>query len=171
MGCKITARGQNPICNSNSLNDNHCYAYDPEATGQVSITYSEYPTATIRDNSEYYIPGRDHNFVMYNADEVCRDSDQSYFPTSGGCGKIFKSHTCETGKTCRLTFDYTPSTLSFDFAYSDAWFSYLYDTSNKAGHVGTPAFYIEDEIRTTTGGSGSGYGGDCLLYTSPSPRD
>ena len=105
MGCKITARGQNPICNSNSLNDNHCYAYDPEATGQVSITYSEYPTATIRDNSEYYIPGRDHNFVMYNADEVCRDSDQSYFPTSGGCGKIFKNHTCETGKTCRLTFD------------------------------------------------------------------
>ena len=88
MGCKITARGQNPICNSNSLNDNHCYAYDPEATGQVSITYSEYPTATIRDNSEYYIPGRDHNFVMYNADEVCRDSDQSYFPTSGGLSLI-----------------------------------------------------------------------------------
>ena len=160
MGCKITARGQNPICNSNSLNDNHCYAYDPEATGQVSITYSEYPTATIRDNSEYYIPGRDHNFVMYNAEEVCRDSDQTYFQTSGACGKIFKNHTCETGKICRLTFDYTPSELSFDFAYSDAWFSYLYDTSNKAGHVGTPAYYIEDEIKTTTGGSGSGYGGD-----------
>ena len=160
MGCKITARGQNPICNSNSLNDNHCYAYDPEATGQVSITYSEYPTATIRDNTQYYIPNRDHNFVMYNQTEVCRDSDQSYFQTSGACGKIFKNHDCVNNKTCRLTFDYTPSELSFDFAYSDVFFSYLYDTSVKAGHVGTPAYYIEDEIRTTSGGSGSGYGGD-----------
>ena len=160
MGCKITARGQNPICNSNSLNDNHCYAYDPEASGQVSITYSEYPTATIRNNTEYFIPAREHNFVMYNKSEVCRDSDQTYFQTAGACGKIFKNHTCETGKICRLTFDYTPSELSFDFAYSDVWFSYLYDTSVKAGHVGTPAYYIEDEIRTTSGGSGSGYGGD-----------
>ena len=154
MGCKITARGQNPICNSNSLNTGHCFGYDPEATGAVSITYNEYPTATIRDNSEYYIPGRDHNFVMYNAEEKCVSSGGTFTVSSGACGKVFKTHNCDSSEDCRLTFDYTPSELSFDFAYSDAWFSYLYDTSSKAGHVGTPAFYIEDEAVTRTGGSG-----------------
>ena len=161
MGCKITARGQNPICASNGVNLEHCFAYDPANGEGVTVSYSEYPTATIRDNTEYFIPAREHNFVMYNSTERCVSSGNTFSVVSGGCGKVFKTHDCgDSDEICRLTFDYTPSTLSFDFAYSDVWFSYLYDTSNKAGTVGTPAYYIEDEIRTTSGGSGSGYGGD-----------
>ena len=161
MGCKITARGQNPICASNGVNLEHCFAYDPANGEGVTVSYSEYPTATIRDNTEYFIPAREHNFVMYNSTERCVSSGNTFSVVSGGCGKVFKTHDCgDSDEICRLTFDYTPSTLSFDFAYSDVWFSYLYDTSNKAGTVGTPAYYIEDEEVTTSGGSGDDYGGD-----------
>ena len=40
----------------------------------------------------------------------------------------------------RIIYDYFPSQLSFDIQASDTWFSYLYDTSNNAGIIGTPAF-------------------------------
>ena len=161
MGCKITARGQNPICASNGVNLEHCFAYDPANGEGVTVSYSEYPTATIRDNTEYFIPAREHNFIMYNSTERCVSSGNTFSVVSGGCGKVFKTHDCgDSDEICRLTFDYTPSTLSFDFAYSDVWFSYLYDTSNKAGTVGIPAYYIEDEEVTTSGGSGDDYGGD-----------
>ena len=49
-----------------------------------------------------------------------------------------------------LAFNYTPNELSFDFQYSDTWFSYLYDTSDKAGHIGQAAYYLETRRGTTT---------------------
>ena len=50
----------------------------------------------------------------------------------------------------------TPSELSFDFAYSDRFFAYLYDTSDKGGTVGIPSYYIEDQTSSTSGGSNDG---------------
>ena len=44
-----------------------------------------------------------------------------------------------------INLDFTPSDLSFDFQFSDTWFSYLYDTSDDAGHIGVAAYWLEDD--------------------------
>ena len=49
-----------------------------------------------------------------------------------------------------IALDYTPDELSFDFQYSDTWFSYIWDTSDEAGHVGQAAYYLETRRGTTT---------------------
>ena len=153
MGCKVTARGQNPVCNGLTINTNHCTNYDPDGQG-VGLTFSEYPQAVVRTGS-YYIPARDHNFVMYDNTQQCLNRWGSTIPVSAAtCGKLTKVSPCDS--TCTMFYEYTPSELSFDFNYSDTWFSYLYDVSNKAGHVGIPAFYIEDETRNSTGGTLNG---------------
>ena len=167
MGCKITARGQNKICDGDSLNDEHCFSYDPANGEGVGLSYAEYPTAVVRDNTEYFIPAREHNFIMYNHNLECVTSGDVPPATASNCGKANKLSPCsDSDDDCHMFFNFTPSELSFDFNYSDTWFSYLYDTSNKAGTVGTPAFYIEDEEVTTEGGSGDDYAGDSSTTSS-----
>ena len=77
---------------------------------------------------------------------------------SATCGMATKTDPCSGGWTFgRAEFDATiidldfcPTMLSFDFQYSDTWFSYIYDTSDEAGHIGTAAYWLEDDEGTIT---------------------
>ena len=116
MGCKVTARGQNPVCNGLTVNTNHCTNYDPDGQG-VGLTFSEYPQAVVRTGS-YYIPARDHNFVMYDNTQQCLNRWGSTIPVSAAtCGKLTKVSPCDS--TCTMFYEYTPSELSFDFNYCE----------------------------------------------------
>ena len=151
MGCKTTLSNNGCVggFSSGTLSDESCNKYDPQAGG-VTVSYVEYPQSPIRQGN-YNVPAREADFVMYNS-----FTTQGFVTSSGNCGKIQRPDPCSDEPNAKLIFDYTPSELSFDFAYSDRFFAYLYDTSDKGGTVGTPAFYIEDEESTTTGGSNDG---------------
>ena len=151
MGCKTTLSNNGCVggFSSGTLSDESCNKYDPQAGG-VTVSYVEYPQSPIRQGN-YNVPAREADFVMYNS-----FTTQGFVTSSGNCGKIQRPDPCSDEENAKLIFDYTPSELSFDFAYSDRFFAYLYDTSDKGGTVGTPAFYIEDEESTTTGGSNDG---------------
>ena len=98
------------------------------------------------------MPAREADFVMYNSFTTL-----GFVTSSGNCGKIQRDNPCNTQQpNSKLIFDYTPSELSFDFAYSDRFFAYLYDTSDKGGTVGIPSYYIEDQTSSTSGGSNDG---------------
>jgi hypothetical protein len=162
MGCKQNIDelddSLDPICN-----DKHCYNYTapkPPSIGTgtgVTFSFIEYPPATIRDPNlkhSYNIPKRDSNAVMYNSTKTAYDPSLGAPPAI--CGMATKADGCTTlfGRdnfsTSVLAFDYTPNKLSFDFQYSDAWFSYLYDTASEAGHIGIAAYHLETRNRTTT---------------------
>ena len=151
MGCKTTLSNNGCVggFSSGTLSDESCNKYDPQAGG-VTVSYVEYPQSPIRQGN-YNVPAREADFVMYNS-----FTTQGFVTSSGNCGKIQRPDPCSDEENAKLIFDYTPSELSFDFAYSDRFFAYLYDTSDKGGTVGTPAFYIEDEESTTTGGDNDG---------------
>jgi len=161
MGCKgdiLTTDGSDAICNST-----HCHNFTPpkppsigNGTG-VSIEFKEYPPATIRDpasSGNYNIPKRDADAVMYNSTVTEYDSTLGAPPAI--CGMATKPDNCsllfgmDNFDVSVRAFDYVPSQLSFDFQYSDAYFSYLYDTSSEAGHVGIAAYHLEEEDETTT---------------------
>ena len=148
MGCK-TGSGNN--CSGNTLSDSSCTKYSPN-TG-VTFTYTEYPQSPIRQGS-YNVPSREANFVMYEGIETTSTS-----VSASNCGKITIPNPCATGQNAQnatIAFSYYPTELSFDFAFSDRFFAYLYDTSNKGGIAGTPCYYIEDESRSTVGGTADG---------------
>ena len=146
MGCKTGL--SNGGCSGDTLNTSSCNKYDPK-TGGVTFTYTEYPQSPIRTGS-HNVPTREANFVMYDSVE----GNASI--TASNCGKIELDHPCSDEANDKIIFDYYPSQLSFDFAYSDRFFAYLYDTSNKGGIVGTPCFHIEDGVGTTSGGGNDG---------------
>ena len=62
--------------------------------------------------------------------------------------------------------DYYPNELSFDLQFSDTWISYLYDTSNKSGIIGSPCYYIETETRTGDSGGSREICHPCTNFTS-----
>ena len=72
---------------------------------------------------------------------------------SANCGKLVPD-TCSPSNTRFSTgtpvivYDYYPESLSFDYNFSDTWFAYLYDTSNKGGIIGTPCYHIETLTQT-----------------------
>ena len=152
MGCKTNQF-------TDQCDDNHCYNSVPAAgtAGAVEFEYEEYPRAFIRDpqqTNNYNIPARDDDAVMYESFRVSYDTSLGAPPAI--CGMVTKVDNCTTNygrdnfNDSVLAFNYTPNELSFDFQYSDTWFSYLYDTSDKAGHIGQAAYYLETRRGTTT---------------------
>jgi len=122
----------------NDCSSNSCERFEPgTGEGVTLVEYKEYPENAIRGGA-YNIPGRDGSTVMYPSLALSGSS-------VANCGKYTKS---ACGST--LYFDYYPDGLSFDHGFSDTWFSYLYDTSNDAGVVGTPCYHIETQTVTNT---------------------
>lgn len=143
MGCKTSG----DVCSggfTGTLNTNHCIAQRPGEG--VTMEFKEYPAADIRGSS-YNLPDRDANAVMYGS----ISQQDPVIDSASNCGKVSLASPCPGfGTTSTLFFDYYPKELSFDYALSDTWFSYLYDTSDDAGVAGTPCFYIETRTSTTT---------------------
>lgn len=165
MGCKTQGGYKFDVCSGFGINTQHCYYYTAPAGTGVSLTYEEYPENAIRSGN-YNIPGRESNAVMYPSIQFESNTE----PTQAGnadnagaanCGKITKADTCSMSNarfdsgTPIIVLDYYPDTLSFDFNFSDTWFAYLYDTSNNAGIIGTPCFYLETERQTRSSGAGA----------------
>ena len=158
MGCKNNIKelddALNPDCNPDS-----CYPHVPVAgeQGAVTFEYEEYPQSVIRTDGRYNIPAREADAVMY--DSFLTEYDPLLGAPPAICGMVTKLDEC-TQNFSRDNFtesvfalDYVPNELSFDFQYSDTWFSYLYDTSDEAGHIGKAAYYLETRAGTTTTGT------------------
>ncbi len=157
MGCKTNQ--YTDICGRV-----HCYNYtapNPPTVGSsvgVTIEYKEYPHSFIRDPDaihSYNIPDRDNDAIMHPF--YLTEYRSPHIP-SATCGMATKTDPCSGGWTFGreefdatiINLDFTPSMLSFDFQFSDTWFSYIYDTSDEAGHIGTAAYWLEDDEGTVT---------------------
>ena len=155
-------------CKTNQFTDIcgrvHCYNYtapNPPTVGSsvgVTIEYKEYPHSFIRDPGaihNYNIPDRDNDAIMYPF--YLTEYESPHIP-SATCGMASKTDPCSGGWTFGraefdatiINLDFCPTMLSFDFQYSDTWFSYIYDTSDEAGHIGTAAYWLEDDEGTVT---------------------
>ena len=155
-------------CKTNQFTDIcgrvHCYNYtppNPPTVGSsvgVTIEYTEYPHSFIRDPGaihNYNIPDRDNDAIMHPF--YLTEYRSPHIP-SATCGMATKTDPCsgshnfgrEEFDETIINLDFTPSMLSFDFQYSDTWFSYIYDTSDEAGHIGTAAYWLEDDEGTVT---------------------
>ena len=155
-------------CKTNQFTDIcgrvHCYNYtppNPPTVGSsvgVTIEYKEYPHSFIRDPGaihNYNIPDRDNDAIMHPF--YLTEYRSPHIP-SATCGMATKTDPCsgshnfgrEEFDETIINLDFTPSMLSFDFQYSDTWFSYIYDTSDEAGHIGTAAYWLEDDEGTVT---------------------
>ena len=155
-------------CKTNQFTDIcgrvHCYNYtapNPPTVGSsvgVTIEYKEYPHSFIRDPDaihSYNIPDRDNDAIMYPF--YLTEYESPHIP-SATCGMASKTDPCSGGWTFGraefdatiINLDFCPTMLSFDFQYSDTWFSYIYDTSDEAGHIGTAAYWLEDDEGTVT---------------------
>jgi hypothetical protein len=177
MGCKTRGYNFGLCAGFSGINPEHCAHYTP--IGGVTFEYKEYPQNVIRQG-DYEIPDREDNRVMYpyNLESVTPATGGTTGSGSGisaaNCGKLSKPDPCASGfggadgAVSTLITDWFPTELSFDFNFSDTWFSYLYDTSVKSGIVGTPCYYIETETSSSSsGGSGSRQiCHPCTLFTS-----
>ena len=150
-------------CKTNQFTDIcgrvHCYNYtapNPPTVGSsvgVTIEYKEYPHSFIRDPDaihSYNIPDRDNDAIMH---PFYLTEYKSPNKPPGICGMATKTDPCsgshnygrEEFDETIIALDFTPTMLSFDFQYSDTWFSYIYDTSDDAGHIGLAAYWLEDD--------------------------
>ena len=155
-------------CKTNDFTDicgrGHCYNYtapNPPNIGSsvgVTIEYKEYPHSFIRDPDaihSYNIPDRDNDAIMHPF--YLTEYETPHIP-SATCGMESKVDECsgthvfgrDAFDATIINLDFTPSDLSFDFQFSDTWFSYLYDTSDDAGHIGVAAYWLEDDEGTVT---------------------
>ena len=159
MGCKTRNTDVCGVGFGSASNPDHCSAYSPgEGT---TLTHTEYPVATFRTGN-YNIPGRDDNAVMYGYTEECITTGGkggsgftgSTQPTVANCGKLSRQPCTGGTQTCTLYQDYVPKELSFDFGVSDTFMSYLYDTSDDAGHVGKACYYIITRRTSRNDGGG-----------------
>ena len=163
MGCKTRGGYDFEQCSGSGANPDHCYNYTAPAGAGVTFSFTEYPVNNIR-SGDYNIPGREDNNVMYPfidtdvADVVSGVGGSGSGSSSANCGKIVKANPCRISSgragggnnTPQIILDYFPNELSFDYCFSDTWFSYLYDTSDDSGIIGIPCFYIETETRSTS---------------------
>lgn len=177
MGCKTQGGYQFGECSGFGPNLEHCYYYTAPAGQGVTLVYEEYPQNAIRTGN-YNIPGRESNAVMYPSIATETNDTTSYSGIGDGagaanCGKVTKPDNCSQANsrfstgTPIIVLDYYPETLSFDFNYSDTWFAYMYDTSNNAGIIGTPCYYLETERGTrvsTAVGSSASYEDRTICY-------
>ena len=165
MGCKRKDYLGNIITDPCADTD-ACLNYEPlPADRKISLTYREYPTDIIRQ-VDANVPNRTGQAIMYDSIRVCLTQGNAAFGQSGfvtpasgaNCGKVTRSAVCDPpcDDGAVLIYDHFPSQLSFDIQGSDTWFSYLYDTSSNAGIIGTPAFHLENEELTVSGGDNDG---------------
>ena len=174
MGCKTRGYRLAECSGSSGANPEHCNHYTP-VSGGVTFEVEEYPVNTIRQGN-YEIPGRETDRVMYpyvEADLFAATSGSTGSGTgnpSVHCGKQSRTSPCQTfgrNNTTVIQFlDYYPKELSFDLQFSDTWISYLYDTSNNSGIIGSPCYYIETETRTGDGGGSREICHPCTNFTS-----
>ena len=136
-------------------NTNCCYRYQPGTNDGVALEYTEYPINVIRSGGSYNIPGREGSVVMYPSIELCQSTGSPTNNQAANCGKLTRVNPrpVSGGQQCIFIYDYYPNGLSFDHMYSDSWFSYLYDTSDNAGVIGKPCYWVEDEYVNGTGGT------------------
>ena len=157
MGCKRKDYLGNIITDPCADTD-ACLNYEPlPADRTIGLTYREYPQDIIRQ-VDANVPNRTGQAIMYDSIRVCLTQGNASFgqsgfvtPSSGAnCGKVTRSAVCDPpcDDGAVLIYDHFPSQLSFDIQGSDTWFSYLYDTGNNAGIIGTPAFHLENEEQT-----------------------
>ena len=146
-------------CKGNVSGDTGCGRYTPPGGEGVSFEFREYPEYAIRGGT-YNIPERDANAVMYPSlwVEDPQGGHGTHTHPESACGKLYTS--CSqcgptNNKNGRYYYEYYPKELSFDFALSDTWFSYLYDTSDDAGVAGKPCFYLEDDQVSVTTSDGA----------------
>ena len=137
-------------CIPGQASTSSCYYYQSGTGNGVTITFSEYPLNVIRTNGSYNIPGREGSVVMYPSVQVCNSSGTPTVSNAANCGKEWRADPVDN--ECIRVYNWYPDELSFDYGFSDTWFAYLYDTSNKQGIIGSPCFYIEDEVTTTSDG-------------------
>ena len=146
MGCKTNYTRQSNLCDQTD----HCGRFVPEVADQsVTTEFTEYPLSPIRDSSiNYQINKRDSIAVMYPSVPISEDDGGAISMSGNLCGKVYRTVNCSDAD--RYYYDYVPNELSFDLMFSDRWFSYLYDTSDNAGHVGIACYYLEEETRAST---------------------
>ena len=126
---------------------NACYRFQPGTGDGVSVEFTEYPQNVIRTNGSYNIPGREGSVVMYSSTRICGTGGQPTVSNSANCGKVWRADPDPPGgQQCILVYNWYPDGLSYDYGFSDTWFAYLYDTSDDTGIVGSPCFYVEDEV-------------------------
>ena len=172
MGCKT--RGYNLNECSGGANPEHCNHYTP-TSGGVTFEVQEYPENIIRSGN-YEIPGRETDRVMYpfvEADILPASSGSTGSGTgnpSVHCGKQSRVSPCQDtasdDSVNQIFLDYYPKDLSFDLQFSDTWISYLYDTSNNSGIIGSPCFHIETEERDGGDGGSREICHPCTNFTS-----
>lgn len=148
MGCKTNySSGESSPC----FRTNHCSVNVPLPVDQATtVEFREYPLAEIRNSSiNYQIDKRDSVAIMHPSIALPAVSGGGSPPASGAtCGKVFRPATCFN--ISQWVYDYVPNELSFDLGFSDRYFSYLYDTSDNAGHVGIACYYLETRNSTNT---------------------
>ena len=160
-------------CNPwNNKDVDSCVAYQPGDGSGVSIEFKESPLAPVRSGGAYNIPEREGIATMYESITLC--GSPIINNSAGNCGKPTRAvpsgwNNNFSSDPCIFIYDNYPSEISFDFGYSDRWFSYLYDTSDDQGIIGTPCYYYETEETSTTDGSTTtegGNGGQCFPCTN-----
>ena len=160
-------------CNPwNNKDVDSCVAYQPGDGSGVSIEFKEYPLAPVRSGGSYNIPEREGIATMNPSITLCGSPIVNN--SAGNCGKPTRAvpagwNNLPSSPPCVFVYDNYPSEISFDYGYSDRWFSYLYDTSNDQGIIGTPCYYYETENTSTTDGTTTtegGNGGQCFICTN-----
>ena len=152
MGCKTKySSGESSPC----FRTNHCSVNVPLPVNQATtVEFREHPLAVFRNsNTNYQIDRRDSVAIMHESIALPAVPAGGGSPPASGaiCGKVFRSAGCVN--ISRWVYDYVPNELSFDLGLSDRYFSYLYDTSNNAGHVGIACYYLETRNDTNTSAS------------------
>ena len=159
-----------------------CTLNTPE-TADLGVTFEflEYPSDPAKTNIDpltgetvdYHIPERDLNSVMHDSVIIELPDPGPLRPGPSNCGKVTRDipnnyPSLSNQEPARVFYDYYPNELSYDMVTSDTWFSYLYDTSDNMGIVGTPCYHIEDEDGTTVStppGGGSPSSSSSYEYT------
>ena len=137
-------------CKGNSSDDNGCTWSVPPGNEGVTFEFREYPDVGWRGGS-YNIPDRDANAIEYPSVWIENPSGGSapHNHPESACGKLSKPRTKFNNPGTQY-YDYYPEELSFDYALSDTWFSYLFDTSDDAGVAGKPCYYLEEDQGSVT---------------------
>jgi len=147
MGCKTNYITDSSPCSQSD----HCdYSVPLPASQATTVEFEEYPESPLRNSgTNYAIPRRETTAVMHPSVSVVQEPG-GVTPSSGAnCGKASRSlAACFPATT--VFYGYQPDELSFDLMFSDRWFSYLYDTSVNAGHVGIACYYLEQENSSST---------------------
>ena len=134
-------------CIPGQKGNNACYRFQPGTGDGVSVEFTEYPQNVIRTDGSYNIPGREGSVVMYSSTRICGTGGQPTVSNSANCGKVWRADPDPPGgQQCILVYNWYPDGLSYDYGFSDTWFAYLYDTSDDTGIVGSPCFYVEDQV-------------------------